>query len=160
MAAAGFGWTTLDVSRERSGWLRAAGGVSFALAAALASGLASEPSIGLALGVLAALAAAGISLGWAVRPVQGWALCIDADGTIWTRMVAPALDETGAPVRLSPQMVGTRLVVLAAGRRVVAVWRDALPPAHFRRLCAHARWHVERAEGAVGLSPAAPDDGN
>ena len=44
MAAAGFGWTTLEFSRERRAWLRAAGATSLALATALASGLAAEAS--------------------------------------------------------------------------------------------------------------------
>jgi hypothetical protein len=159
MAAAGFGWITLEFSRERRAWLRAAGGLSLALATALAGGFAAEPSTGLALSALATLGAAGVSAWWAMRPVAAWALYIGADGSIWGRMVSPVL-EPAAPVRLSPQMVGTRLLTLTAGRRVVAVWRDALPPAHFRRLCAHARWHVERVERAVGLAPAAVDDGN
>jgi hypothetical protein len=159
MTAAGFAWTTLGFSRERRAWLRAAGGVSLALATALASGLAAEPSIGLALAALAALGAAGGSMGWSMRPASPWALYIGVDGAIWGRM-NPAAIEPAAPVRLSPQVVGARLVTLTAGRRVVAVWRDALPPAHFRRLCAHARWPVERADQAAVLGPAAPDDGN
>ncbi|MDZ7652329.1 MAG: hypothetical protein U5L03_07110 [Burkholderiaceae bacterium] len=159
MAAAGFGWTPLDVSHERRAWLRAAATVSFGLTAALASGLAAEPSVSLALAALAALSAAAVSTWWSVRPVTAWALYIGADGTIWGRVESAGI-EVAAPARLHPQVVAARMVTLTTGRQVVAVWRDALPPAQFRRLCAHARWHVERAGRPAGLAAAAIDGGN
>ncbi|MCU0938227.1 MAG: hypothetical protein MUC86_03615 [Burkholderiaceae bacterium] len=159
MAAAGFGWITVEFSRERRAWLRVGGGLSLALAIALAGGLAAEPSIGLALSALATLGAAGVATWWSVRPVSAWALYIGADGTIWGRMDVAA-DEPTAPLSLRPQVVGTRLVTLAAGRQVVTVWRDALPKAQFRRLCARARWHVERSEHATAPIPAATEHGN
>jgi len=57
-------------------------------------------------------------------------------------------------------VVGSRLLTLTSGPHVVAIWRDALPPAHFRRLCVHARWHVERSGSATALTPPATECAN
>ena len=74
-------------------------------------------------------------------------LAIDADGAIWLRRgEAPA-------ERLQPRLAGDRLVTFSSPAGPVLVWRDCLPADAFRRLSAHARWHVERAPPQPRATP-------
>jgi hypothetical protein len=66
-----------------------------------------------------------------------------ADGTIQWR----SDPDRGAPIALEPVYVGAHWVVLRAGRLRLAIWRDALPLAAFRRLSVAARW--QRAPARV-----------
>lgn len=83
--------------------------------------------------------AAGLSiavLALALRPAGPAAarrLAVDADGTI--RAGTGDADEA-AVVRYS----GRHFVCLEAGGRLLAVWPDALGPAHWRRLQVACRW--------------------
>lgn len=158
MAGAGFHWTLLRASDERRRWLRVAALLSSLLALALLAALWLEPDGVRALAAaLAALAAAwaGAESG---RPQPTYALHIDAGGAIWGRSGQAA--EAAPPLRLRACVVTSRLVTLAGDAVTVTVWRDALPATEFRRLCAHARWHLERGDGRQGPQAAAGPDGH
>lgn len=163
MAAAGFGWTRLSPSRDRRRLLLAATFISATLAVTLLGSALAAPTharwAAVAV-VIVAVAAAG----WgAVRPEPAWALRIDPEGRIWQRSAADSavredlLDSGPLPVRLWPTMAGTRLLGFSGASGFRLVWRDSLPPDRFRRLAAHARWHVERDAGAAERRTAAED---
>ena len=156
MAGAGFGWTALRASLERRRWLRAAALLSAALALLLLAAVWLDPHALRALAAAAAVLAAawaGFESGRAPSP---FALHIDADGAIWGRVEGAV--EPSPPLRLRPGVVASRLVTLAGDGITAAVWRDALPASEFRRLCVHARWHLERGDPRRGpVSPAGAD---
>jgi hypothetical protein len=66
-------------------------------------------------------------------------LAVGADGTITAVTAA-----IGDPVVLRPTALTPLSVVLRGGDITLVVWRDSLPAEGFRRLCAVARWHVDR----------------
>jgi hypothetical protein len=66
-------------------------------------------------------------------------LTIGADGTITAVTAA-----TDKPLVLRPTALTPLSVVLHGDGASLVVWRDSLPAEGFRRLCAVARWHVER----------------
>jgi len=155
MPGTGFPWTPLNPSRARRRWLLAGATVSAALALILLSPAWRDPSPTLIAAAFIAALAAGAAAVAARRPEPAWALLVDADGAIWGRMSTPE-HEPGLPIRLVPSVFGRQRVVLTCASAAVAVWRDALPVERFRRLSAHARWHLERSQAQSGPSPAAP----
>jgi hypothetical protein len=165
MTVAGFSWTLLRSSRERRVWLSIAGLVCATLAVILAARALSGPVVSSAWPLLLGAAAAAIGSGSAARAVlvdpPSVGLSVDSDGAIWGRIGMPAAaDESVPPIEFQPRIVSDRLVTLCSGGLWVAVWRDALPPEYFRRLCAHARWRVERMPRGSRPDHAAPDGTN
>jgi hypothetical protein len=147
MSGAGLSWIFLSPSRERRLWLSGAAAVSACLAAVFGAGAvsAAEPVLGIAAAA-AALSAIGALLE-ARRAPDAMQLAIDADGAIWMRR-----GESSAQ-RLQPRLAGDRLVTFSSAAGPVLVWRDNLPADAFRRLSAHARWHVERAPRQPQATP-------
>jgi hypothetical protein len=158
MAGAGFHWTLLRASDERRRWLRAAALLSSALALVLLAALWLEPDGVRALAALAAVLAAAWAGAESGRAPPPYALHIDADGVIWGR--AGEVAERAPPLRLRACVVASRLVTLDGDAGPVAVWRDALPVDGFRRLCVHARWHLDRGDRGGGPQPLASSDGD
>jgi hypothetical protein len=149
MAAAGFPWTDLQPSRERANWLRAAAGVSLVLAAGFMVRALADSTVASTwpLLVAALVCAAAAALAFRAARARGPAAClaIDPEGVLWARAGTAAVGHDTRPVvQMRPQVVSDRLVTLSGSGQRVVVWCDALPPQHFRRLSAHARWHVER----------------
>lgn len=156
MAEAGFTWTALSASRERRAWLVAAAALCLLLTLFLALALWIEPSAGRALASGVAVAATLIAARAVASVPTPIELRIDADGLIWRRPIVADDDALPAADRLRPMAVGSRLCCLADARgRALAVWHDGLPVDCFRKLCAHARWHVER-DRAGPADPANP----
>lgn len=151
MSGAGLSWISLAPSRERRLWLFGASAVSAILALIFGAAALSAPAPArLAAGAVSAVAALAALLA-AVREPAAARLSIDADGAIWIRR-GTAADEAPAE-RLLPRLPGDRVVTFAAGKGTVIVWRDSLPADVFRRLSAHARWHVERASRPAPPAP-------
>jgi len=145
MGGAGLRWTVLQASRARRRWLWSGALLSGILALVLLAALRVEPGLSIALAALACACSAGMAAWAGARREEGLALHVDGDGAIWGRT-----DGDAAPgLRLLPAFVGSGLITLRSGRRQFVVWRDALPVPEFRRLCVHARWHVERADPAA-----------
>ena len=141
MSSAGMSWTSLNPSRERRAWLAFASAVSAGLALVLFGQATVGMSAGLAVGALVCGAAAAAAARSARQGEAAWTIAIDAEGGIWARRGGDA-----PAVRVRPRVIGDRLVTLALARETIVVWRDALSADRFRRLCAYARWQVERAD--------------
>lgn len=145
MAEAGFTWTALSPSRERRRWLVVAAVLCLLLTLVLALALWLAPSLGRAIVCVVAVAATLIAARAAASEPASVELRVDTDGRIWRRPLVADDDALPAADRLRPIAVGSRLCCLADPRgRALAVWHDGLPVDRFRKLCAHARWHVER----------------
>lgn len=74
-------------------------------------------------------------------------LTIGTDGTITAVTAA-----NGDPLVLRPTALTPLSVVLRGGGTTLVVWRDSLPAEAFRRLCAAARWHVDRRAAQTEVS--------
>lgn len=152
MANAGLPWVQLTASAERRRWLQAAALLCVVLAAACGARALTAATV--ALLATAAAALGGAALAWRsgrqARPAG--ALRVDAEGRFWLRP-AGAGDEAAAAVR--PCFVAARFVALDGAAGALLVWRDSLPAVAFRRLCAHARWQLDR--GAAKATDAAAD---
>jgi hypothetical protein len=155
MAGAGLSWVSLLPSRERRLWLFGAAVVSTVLALVFGGGaaIASDPVLWAAAG--AAALAAGLALRAAQRGLDPMRMAIDADGAMWLHRGQRLDDESddAPPERLLPRVAGDRLVTFSSAAGPVLVWRDSLPADAFRRLNAHARWHVERAPRQPTAAP-------
>lgn len=120
-------------------------GLTLALAAALPAADGSSQRLLLAAFALLASGAAAALLRRGMRSsaTPSLALAIDADGRLlgWR-----AAQET--PTLLRAHSISPWVLVLVPADRQAgsawAVWRDSLPPAAFRRLCALARWQLQR----------------
>lgn len=147
MSGAGLSWIFLSPSRERRLWLSGAAAMSACLAVVLRAGaaIATEPVLWVAAAV-AAMSAIVARLA-ARRGPEAMQLAIDAEGAIWLRR-----GESSAE-RLQPRLAGDRLVTFSSAGGPVLVWRDSLPADAFRRVNAHARWHVERAPRQPRATP-------
>ncbi|MCU0949963.1 MAG: hypothetical protein MUC68_02605 [Burkholderiaceae bacterium] len=105
-----------------------------------------EPSVARGLALAVAAASTAVALRSACRAPVPIELRVDADGIIWHRPLTAADAALPAAVRLRPVFAGSRLCCLSdSNARALAVWHDGLPVERYRALCAHARWHVERA---------------
>jgi len=71
------------------------------------------------------------------QPAAQW--CVRADGGISIRWGDGQLSHG-----VVASYVSSFLIVLRDGRRTLEVWRDATPPAAFRRLSVALRWRVVR----------------
>jgi hypothetical protein len=149
MSASGFSWIDLQPSRERAAWLWAAAALGALMAAILAAGLLAHRSAAMPLPLVIGMAAGGavsvLAARAALAPAARASLSIDGDGILWAR-IGRGSTAGEASARMRPGLASDRLVTLVGPGTTLAIWRDALPPAHFRRLCAHVRWHVERAD--------------
>lgn len=141
MISSGFSWTALTPSRARRRWLLCAVALCVLLASVFLARLLSDPTAGLAIASLAAATAAVATTRTLGRPGRLFELQIDRDGTIWRRPADPADGE----LRLMPAVVSRQLVTFTGGAEPIVIWHDNLSADRFRRLSAHARWHVERS---------------
>jgi hypothetical protein len=151
MSGAGLSWFHLSPSRERRLWLFGAAAVSGCLALVLCAGAAANADPAVWAAAAATATAAGVALLAARRTTGAMCLAIDADGAIWLRR-GEGPDDAPAE-RLQPRLAGDRLVTFSSAAGPVLVWRDGLPAAAFRRLSAHARWHVERTPRQPQATP-------
>jgi hypothetical protein len=143
MSAAGLSWISLSPSRERRAWLTAAAAISAVLAAVFLVGAWINADAVLGAGGMLAAGAAAWAFQRGRREPRAGELSIDADGAIWLRR--PDRAENVPAQRLQPRLAGDRLVTFSSSSGPVVIWRDSLPADAFRRLSAHARWHVDRA---------------
>ena len=155
MSGAGLSWSALLPSRERRMWLGLGAGASAILALCFLGKALAEPALALGLAALLCGAAAGAAALASRRPPLAVAVAIDAEGRVWMRA-----EPDGEPGRAWPRLVADRLVTLDTAAGLQAVWHDSLAPAQFRRLCAHARWHVERGDPQRALPAGAASRGN
>ena len=140
MGGPGFSWTKLTPSVARRRWLIVGACACVVLAAVFVARLLADPTIGLGLAVVAPLTAAAASA--RPRPTLASWVKIDGDGSIWRRCEA---DAAGVGERLVPTTVSRHLVTFTGVAEPIAIWHDNLSADCFRRLCSHARWHVDRS---------------
>ena len=141
MISSGLSWTALDQSRAQRRWLFCALALCGLLASVFLARLLFDPTAGLGIASLAAATAAVIAARTLGRPGRLFEVKIDRDGTIWRRPVDSANDET----RSMPAVVSRQLVTFTGGAEPIVIWHDNVSADRFRRLSAHARWHVERS---------------
>jgi hypothetical protein len=147
MGGPGFSWTTLTPSLTRQRWLLGATVVCVVLAAVFTVRFVASPTIGLGIAAVASGVAA-VAAGWClVRPEPSSMVKIDGAGSVWRRAVG---DDASAGERLSPSVVSRHLMTFTGGAVPIAIWHDNLPADRFRRLCSHARWHVDRSRQGTG----------
>ncbi len=161
MSSPGFGWIPLSPSRLRVRSLATAAGMCAATAIILA--VAATLGGSLMPGVLSLLAAVAAAVAWRGRQSLQVTheLRVDPEGRIWRRPVSRADEQSDRGDSLAPQRVigGAQVPGVGLSARTdtgsVFIWADSLPTEHFRLLCAHARWHVERIDGGT-LTSAGP----
>jgi hypothetical protein len=106
---------------------------------------------GVAAGVAGALAALAVGCcSWRNRATPGAQWRVWPDGRVGVRW-----DDEDAPAEARPAFHSSFLIVLRRGGRTLAVWRDAAPPAAFRRLSAAVRWRIDRRAPTDSLPDAA-----
>lgn len=139
MAGDGFGWIACTPSLERRRWLRVAaigcGAVALALLAAAIHESSPLRGGGLTLAIIGAVVALRRSR--AAEPPGE--LRLDAAGVFWWRDVGQAQAE-----RLRANGLSRWLAEFDGPSGRHCIWRDSLPAAQWRILCACVRWHVDR----------------
>jgi hypothetical protein len=149
MIGPGFSWTKLTPSAVRRRWLLGAASVCAVLVAIFGARFIVGPTAGLGCAVIVAMAAAVTTLRGLRQTASAMEVSIDGDGYIWHRSDGDAsADAVGS--RLIPAIVSRHLVTFTGQAGTIAIWHDNLPADRFRRLCSHARWHVERSRQGAG----------
>lgn len=152
MTGNGFAWVTCNPSLERRRWLRLATAGCGAIAVALAVAAVADPSAARVAGLALAIGGALLALGRERAADQPGELRLDVDGTFWWRQAGESESERLTAAGLSYWLA---VFVGPGGRR--CVWRDSLPPAHWRILRACVRWHVDRDRAGSAATGRAPD---
>jgi hypothetical protein len=155
------GWIFLGPSSLQRRWWLAAGVLCALLAAALASkALTAAPAVLLVL----ASVANGAAAGWIFHRVRALgrendaptSVRIDFDGTVRVRRAGDGSGEA-AEAAEAAAFVSSQVLVLSLGRRSLAIWRDAVPEAMYRRLAVAARWPRQQpADTAPSVGAPAP----
>jgi hypothetical protein len=149
MVGPGFSWTKLTPSAARRRWLLGAACVCAVLVAIFGARFIVGPTVRLGFALIAAMAAAVTAIHGLGRPAPAMEVSIDGDGSIWQRSEGDtSADAVGS--RLIPAIVSRHLVTFTGQAGTIAIWHDNLPADRFRRLCSHARWHVERSRQGAG----------
>jgi hypothetical protein len=119
------------------------------LVAIFGARFAVGPTVGLGFAIIATMAAAAAAVRGLDRPTPVMEVSIDGDGSIWHRSDSDtSADAVGS--RLIPAIVSRHLMSFTGQAGTIAIWHDNLPADRFRRLCSHARWHVERSRQGAG----------
>ncbi len=97
------------------------------------------PGFMAAFAAMLMLAAAARSL-WMTRKPLTPEVSVDSDGAIWLR------SNTYAAALAAPSYVSRGYLALRSDSATLSLWRDALPPAAWRRLQVACRWTSRRSD--------------